>query len=92
MKITRKYIDRAALFNDLSNAKTLADAFAAIQAAPGADVAEVRRGEWVLLYEANPYDTEAECSICHNITKMPTCLGKPIYKWCPHCGAVMKVK
>ena len=36
-----KYIDRAALFNSLANAKTLAEAFSAIQAAPAADVQEV---------------------------------------------------
>ena len=39
----RKYIDRAALFNSLSNAKTVEEIFAAIQAAPAADVVEVLR-------------------------------------------------
>ncbi len=34
----RKYIDRAALFNSLSNAKTVEEIFAAIQAAPAEDV------------------------------------------------------
>ena len=39
----RKYIDRAALFNSLSNAKTVEEIFAAIQAAPAADAVEVLR-------------------------------------------------
>ena len=39
----KKYIDRAALFNSLSNAKTVEEIFAAIQAAPAADVVEVLR-------------------------------------------------
>lgn len=38
-----KYIDRAALFNSLSGAKTVEEIFAAIQAAPAADVQEVVR-------------------------------------------------
>ena len=40
-----KYIDRAALFNGLTNAKTVAEVFAAIQDAPAADVQEVCRCE-----------------------------------------------
>lgn len=48
-----------------------------------------RHGHWRILYEANPYDLEAECSVCHNEVKMPTCMGKPIYSYCPHCAAKM---
>lgn len=45
----RKYIDRAALFNSLSNAKTVEEIFAAIQTAPAEDVEPVRRGRWINL-------------------------------------------
>lgn len=39
----KKYIDRAALFNSLTNAKTVAEVFAAIQDAPAEDVEKVVR-------------------------------------------------
>lgn len=62
-----KYIDRAALFNSLTNAKTVAEVFAAIQDAPAADVTEVVRCEnckWLEKWykELPPYDTGLYCT------------------------------
>lgn len=62
-----KYIDRAALFNSLTNAKTVAEVFAAIQDAPAADVAEVVRCKdckWLEKWhkELPPYDTGLYCT------------------------------
>lgn len=73
-----KYIDRAALFNSLSNAKTVEEIFAAIQAAPAADVQEIRRGRW-----ENDGHTLA-CSNCHTIN-----IRGVAWDYCPHCGAIM---
>lgn len=73
-----KYIDRAALFNSLSGAKTVEEIFAAIQAAPAADVQEVKHGRW-----ENDGHTLA-CSNCHTINIRGVAWG-----YCPHCGAIM---
>ena len=73
-----KYIDRAALFNSLSGAKTVAEIFAAIQAAPAADVQEIRRGRW-----ENDGHTLA-CSNCHTIN-----IRGVAWDYCPYCGAAM---
>lgn len=74
----RKYIDRAALFNSLSGAKTVEEIFAAIQEAPAADVQEIRRGRW-----ENDGHTLA-CSNCHTIN-----IRGVAWDYCPHCGAIM---
>ena len=74
----RKYIDRAALFNSLSGAKTVEEIFAAIQAAPAADVQEIRRGRW-----ENDGHTLA-CSNCHTIN-----IRGVAWDYCPNCGAKM---
>ena len=74
----KKYIDRAALFNSLSGAKTVEEIFAAIQKAPAADVQEIRRGRW-----ENDGHTLA-CSNCHTIN-----IRGVAWDYCPHCGAVM---
>lgn len=68
-----RYIDRAELFNSLANAKTVEEIFAAIQAAPAADVQEVRHGRWEL------YDI---CSVCGAQAEQQT-------NYCPNCGAEM---
>ena len=73
-----KYIDRAALFNSLSGAKTVEEIFAAIQDAPAADVQEIRRGRW-----ENDGHTLA-CSNCHTIN-----IRGVAWDYCPHCGSQM---
>lgn len=55
---------------------------------PAADVVEVRRGRWEKV-DDNPYEYVAVCSVCHNEVKQPTCMLKPIYSYCPICGARM---
>ncbi len=73
-----KYIDRAALFNSLSGAKTVEEIFVAIQEAPAADVQETRRGRW-----ENDGHTLA-CSNCHTIN-----IRGVAWDYCPYCGAIM---
>ena len=45
-----------------------------------------RKGEWIWL------DTDGFiCSTCGNGYKsQPTCMGKPMFEYCPFCGAKMK--
>ena len=82
----RKYIDRAALFNSLSNAKTVEEIYAAIQAAPAEDVEPVRRGRWIRTGE------DGYCSVCK--CDMP--MFRNDWEWeytetpyCPNCGTRM---
>ena len=55
---------------------------------PAADVEEVRYGHWEKV-DDNPYEYVAACSVCRNEVKQPTCMLKPIYSYCPICGALM---
>lgn len=82
----RKYIDRAALFNSLSGAKTVEEIFAAIQAAPSADVQEIRRGRWIVHGEA-PW-LVVECSNCG--AKWHHWSGEKTANYCGECGARME--
>ncbi|MBQ1580396.1 MAG: hypothetical protein IIZ86_04625 [Firmicutes bacterium] len=84
-----KYIDRAALFNSLSGAKTVEEIFAAIQAAPAADVQEIRRGRWVVLGEQIENQTfdECKCSECGCVEYFNKCWKR--FNYCPNCGAKM---
>lgn len=55
---------------------------------PAADVAEVQHGHWEKV-DDNPYEYVGMCSVCRNEVKQPTCMLKPIYSYCPICGALM---
>lgn len=80
-----KYIDRAALFNSLTNAKTVAEVFAAIQDAPAEDVQEVRHAKWEYkqAYKGANF-CFCVCSACGKAQWTPDA------KYCPNCGAAMK--
>lgn len=30
------------------------------------------------------------CTACGESTDLPTCIGEPLYKYCPNCGAKME--
>ncbi len=63
-----------------------------VDAAPTADVVEVRHGYWKWERKIEPQaQNRLYCSICDN-----ECLSKNNYyvksNWCPHCGAKMDAK
>lgn len=60
------------------------DAMLQIEDAPTADVAEVKHGKWIWL-EGNLY----ECSECPEQTEVDEKMNKPLYQFCPYCGAKM---
>lgn len=49
---------------------------------------EMHFGRWEV--DDIGYKVVATCSVCHNEIEMPTCMGKPIYSYCPACGAQME--
>ena len=46
-------------------------------------------GEW-LPDNINYYDERYICSRCGVNYKVDTCMGKPSWNFCPHCGAKME--
>lgn len=57
-----------------------------------ADVQEIKRGEWIKMYN-NPADGNYYCSECHNSIDIATGRKTPIdrdFFYCPHCGAKME--
>jgi hypothetical protein len=56
---------------------------------PPADVRPVVRGRWVprdLRYGRSHYF----CSACEMTVDMPTAMGVPMFRYCPHCGADLR--
>ena len=57
-----------------------------------APTVERPKGEWIpndtLFHHGK---TSYRCSVCNDvIDDVPTCLNKPLYKYCPVCGADMR--
>ena len=96
----KKYIDSQKFWEKLNsyiaeNADSPANFLAGIETAqvilekfPAEDVKQVQHGHWIAV-DDNPYEYTAECSVCHNQIKQPTCMLKPIYSYCPVCGSLM---
>ena len=59
------------------------DVYKALEAVPSADRPQ---GEWI------PSDTDGfVCSVCKNgYRNQPTLMGRPMFEYCPVCGARMK--
>lgn len=48
-------------------------------------IEERKKGRWI------KYDGNFLCSVCDNGYKcQPTCMGKPMFMFCPECGAKME--
>ncbi len=50
-----------------------------------------KRGKWKpfdLTYGRSIYF----CSVCEQATEVPVCMEKPMYAYCPNCGAKMEVQ
>lgn len=59
--------------------------------APTADVAEVKHGKWIKMYN-NPSDGNYYCSECHKYRDIVTGRKTPRdrdFSYCPNCGARM---
>lgn len=51
------------------------------------DAAEVVHGRWERIDKR--YVEMFKCSICRSECYVPTCMGEPMYDYCPYCGAKM---
>lgn len=60
----------------------------AIDEQPTVDAEPVRHGEWIR-YTDHHWDSKFKCSRCEYETDVDTCFGKPLYNYCPYCGARM---
>ena len=85
------YISRQTAIDKLRNNIAYMRAFGCSRAItliselPSADVAPVRHGHWVASDEDG-----FVCSICRSGYKdQPTLMGKPMFDYCPVCGARM---
>ena len=81
-------IDRDAVLRDWPLCDEPADAYQFIRGFPAADVAPVVHGRW------KPYDLTYGrsiyyCTACERSAEVPTVLDKPIFNYCPNCGAKM---
>lgn len=83
-----KYSAEKTTIRQVTYNAAISDACRSVDAIPTADVAEVNRGRWKpfdLTYGRSIYF----CTACNDAVEMPTFNGKPMYKWCPNCGARM---
>ena len=52
--------------------------------------AEPKRGKWIKL-DMHRGMEDHKCSVCEQECYVPTCMGEPMYAYCPNCGAEMEV-
>ena len=85
-----RYIDTDdvanAIYHHFPSIRTMADARSIIEEAPSI---EPKRGEWI------EFDTKwgrslYYCTNCMETSEVPTAFGKPLYNFCPNCGADMR--
>lgn len=50
--------------------------------------AQPKMGKWIKL-DAHAHLADHKCSACGQECYVPTCMGDPMYDFCPNCGARM---
>ena len=97
-KQAEKYSDtlRALADDALINRSQSADVIDALKAgaesleAPTIDAVPVKHGRWEQC--CNLMGEYFKCSECEYKAEVPTCMGEPIFTYCPNCGAKMDLK
>jgi hypothetical protein len=51
---------------------------------------EQRTGKWIKL-DMHRGMADHKCTACEQECYVPTCMGEPLYAFCPNCGAKMEV-
>ena len=49
-----------------------------------------KRGRWIKL-DMHRGMADHKCTVCEQECYVPTCMGEPMYAFCPNCGAKMEV-
>ena len=49
-----------------------------------------KKGRWIKL-DMHRGMADHKCSVCEQECYVPTCMGEPLYAYCPNCGAKMGV-
>ena len=57
-----------------------------INAMPTVDAVPVRHGKWIKL-DMHAHLADHKCTVCGQECYVPTCMGEPMYTYCPNCGA-----
>ena len=55
---------------------------------PTVDAVPVRHGKWIKL-DMHAHIADHKCTACGQECYVPTCMGEPMYIYCPNCGARM---
>jgi len=50
-----------------------------------------RKGRWIKL-DMHAHLADHKCTACGQECYVPTCMGEPMYIYCPNCGADMRGK
>lgn len=50
---------------------------------------EPKKGRWIKL-DMHAHLADHKCTACGQECYVPTCMGEPIYDFCPNCGADMR--
>lgn len=51
-------------------------------------IEERKTGKWIKL-DAHAHLADHKCTACGQECYVPTCMGDPMYEFCPNCGAKM---
>lgn len=86
-----RLIDADALFSDVRNCdfsgeEKLAITFV-VNRQPKIDAEPVKHARWEFC--SNLMGEYYKCSECGYKVDVPTCMGEPIFTYCPYCGAKM---
>ena len=52
-------------------------------------IIQPKRGRWIKL-DMHRGMADHKCSVCEQECYVPTCMGEPMYAYCPNCGADMR--
>ena len=77
-------IDRQDALDAIDASYGFASAINNIKALPSAQ----RTGKWIKL-DMHAHLADHQCTACGQECYVPTCMGEPLYAYCPNCGAKM---
>lgn len=83
-----EYIKREDVLSAQNKSMNLAECRKRLERLPAADVAPIKHGRWIKL-DMHSGMEQYKCSACNQECYVPTCIGEPLYDYCPNCGVKM---